>query len=174
LGSITDVECLQQATADQAFTNAQAAGSIDGMVGALVYRSLERNTQGIGTKSNPCTSIKAVNPQIAALSQHQDPASTGAAAANKAVALELAVQIASVGGDPTIAIKSGTFAPGLLTDNTGKGNTCTCLVPLLPPLMKFVLLTLAPQAMMPMTPLDVSSPRISSFPTSLPTRSLPL
>lgn len=124
LGKITDVECLQQATADQAFTNAKAAGSVDGMVGALVYRALERNTQGIGTKSNPCTSIKAVNPEIAALSQHQDPASDGAAAANKAVALELAVQINSVGGDPTIAIKSGTFAPGSKTDLSGKGNTC--------------------------------------------------
>jgi hypothetical protein len=71
LGSITDVECLQQATADQAFTNAKAAGDVAGMTAALVYRALERNTGTVGGKSNPCTSIKAANPEIAALSQHQ-------------------------------------------------------------------------------------------------------
>lgn len=34
----------------------------------------------------------ASNPEIAAISQHQDPASDGAAAANKAITLALAVQ----------------------------------------------------------------------------------
>jgi len=95
----------------------------------LVYRALERNTQGIGTRSNLCQSITAVNPEIAALTQHQDPASDGAADNNKAVALELAIQIASVGGDPQIAIKSGTFAPGDPNDLTGKGNTCEYYYP---------------------------------------------
>jgi hypothetical protein len=65
-----------------------------------------------------------VNPEIAAISQHQDPASTGAAATNKAIVLELAKQINAVGGNPQDALKSGTFAPGNLNDNTGKGNTC--------------------------------------------------
>lgn len=43
---------------------------------------------------------------------------------NKSITLELAKQIASVGGDPLDALKSGTFAPGDLGDNTGAGNTC--------------------------------------------------
>lgn len=54
----------------------------------------------------------------------QDPASTGAAAVNKAITLELAKQIAAVGGDPQDALKAGTFAPGDLNDSTAKGNTC--------------------------------------------------
>lgn len=94
------------------------------MVDALVFRALERNSGAVGTASANCTSITAVNPEIAALSQHQDPASTGAAAINKQVALDLAVQIASVGGDPQIAIKSGTFQPGTIGDPTAAGFTC--------------------------------------------------
>ena len=43
-GSITNTDCLQQATADRAFTNAKAAGDVALMVGALQYRALERNT----------------------------------------------------------------------------------------------------------------------------------
>ena len=43
---------------------------------------------------------------------------------NKAIVLELAKQIASVGGNPLDALKSGTFAPGKIGDPTGKGNTC--------------------------------------------------
>lgn len=123
-GNISNTDCLQQATADQAFTNAKAAGDVDGQVNALIFRALERNTGKVGLASVACTAITAVNPEIAALSQHQDPASTGAAATNKAITLELAKQIAAVGGDPQDALKAGTFAPGSLTDNTGKGNTC--------------------------------------------------
>ncbi|KAL1950230.1 hypothetical protein VTO73DRAFT_5354 [Trametes versicolor] len=122
-GTITDLACFQQAVADQAFTNAKAAKDVDGMVNALIFRAIERNTGGVGVKSALCTQT-AVNPEIAALTQHQDPASDGAAATNKAITLELAKQIASVGGDPQDAIKSGTFAPGSKTDNTGKGNSC--------------------------------------------------
>lgn len=121
---ITDVACLQQATADQAFTNAKAKQDVQGMTAALVYRALERNSGGVGVVSPPCTSIKAKNPEIAALSQHQDPASTGAAALNKQVTLDLAKQIDSIGGDPLTAIQSGTFKPGNTNDLTGKGNTC--------------------------------------------------
>lgn len=122
------MECLQQATADQAFTNAKAANDVPGMVAALMYRALERNTPGpVGRASNPCTSIKATNPEIAAIQQHQDPASPGAAGINKAVTLELAKQIKAVGGDPLEALKSGTFQPGDVTDATGKGNTCKFL-----------------------------------------------
>ncbi|KZS93584.1 hypothetical protein SISNIDRAFT_86791 [Sistotremastrum niveocremeum HHB9708] len=123
-GKITDTDCLQQATADQAFTNAKAAGDVNGQVAALIYRALERNTGKVGLASVPCTSIKAVNPEIAAISQHQDPASDGASATNKAITLELAKQIASVGGDPQLALKSGTFAPGNIGDPTAKGNSC--------------------------------------------------
>jgi len=123
-GKVTDLDCLQQATADQAFTNAKAANDVNGQVAALIYRALERNTGKVGLASNACTSVKAVNPEIAAIQQHQDPASSNAAATNKAIVLELAKQIAAVGGDPQDALKSGTFKPGNLNDNTGKGNTC--------------------------------------------------
>ncbi|KAJ7175797.1 hypothetical protein C8R46DRAFT_944848 [Mycena filopes] len=124
LGKITDANCLQQATADQAFTNAKAANDIQGMSDALTYRALERNSGTVGGTTTPCTTIKAVNPEIAAIQQHQDPASTNAAAVNKAIVLELAKQIASVGGNPLDALRSGTFAPGKIGDNTGKGLTC--------------------------------------------------
>jgi len=123
-GSVSDLDCLQQAVADQAFTNAKTAGDVNGMVNALLFRALERNTASVGATSANCTSLTAVNPEIAAISQHQDPASTGAAANNKAVVLALAQQIAAVGGDPQDALQSGTFAPGQIGDPTGAGNTC--------------------------------------------------
>ena len=91
---------------------------------ALIYRTLERNTGSVGLASAPCQSIKAVNPEIAALQQHQDPASDGAQALNKQIAEELARQIASVGGDPSMANEASTFAPGEIGDPTGAGNTC--------------------------------------------------
>ncbi|KAG8915703.1 hypothetical protein FRC01_003532 [Tulasnella sp. 417] len=124
LGKITDPDCLQQATADQAFTNAKAAGDVQGQVDALIFRALERNTGKVGLASVACTAIQAKNPEIAAISQHQDPASPNAAAINKAIVLELAKQIAGVGGDPQQALESGTFAPGDVNDPTGKGNSC--------------------------------------------------
>ena len=58
------------------------------------------------------------------MSQYQDPASPNAASINKQIALNLAVQIASIGGNPLDAIKSGTFAPGKIGDPTAKGNSC--------------------------------------------------
>ncbi|KAL8904616.1 MAG: hypothetical protein Q9171_006991 [Xanthocarpia ochracea] len=126
-GSITDTDCLHQATADQAFSNAKAAGDVDGMTNALIYAALERNTGKVGLASVSCTAIEAKNPEIAAISQHRDPASPGATATNKAITLELARQIASVGGDPQEALKSGTFAPGDVDDPTAKGNSCNSL-----------------------------------------------
>ena len=94
------------------------------MTNALMFRALERNTGGVGVASALCTSVTAKNPEIAAITQHQDPASDGAAAKNKAIVLELAKQIKSIGGDPLLALDTGTFAPGSKTDNTGKGNSC--------------------------------------------------
>ncbi|KAG6836103.1 hypothetical protein H0H93_011330 [Arthromyces matolae] len=123
-GKITDATCLQQATADQAFTNAKAKGDVQGQVDALIYRALERNSGKVGLATDPCTSITAKNPEIAAIQQHQDAASTNASAINKAIVLELAKQIASVGGNPQDALKSGTFAPGNVNDPTAKGNSC--------------------------------------------------
>ena len=123
-GSITDTDCLQQATADQAFTNAKDIGDIDGMTAALIYRALERNTNKVGLTSGPCTSVDAVNPEIRIVKQHQDPASDNAATINFNIVLNLAVQIASIGGDPTLALQSGTFAPGDTNDSTASGNTC--------------------------------------------------
>ena len=93
------------------------------MSDALIYRTLERNTGKVGLASVLCNET-AVNPEIAAISQHQDPASSGAAATNKAIVLELAKQIASIGGNPQDALKSGTFAPGNPDDTTGKGEIC--------------------------------------------------
>ncbi|EUC31835.1 hypothetical protein COCCADRAFT_100230 [Bipolaris zeicola 26-R-13] len=123
-GDIADADCLQLAVADQAFTNAKEAGDVEGMTMALIYRALERNTGSVGLKSVPCESIKAVNPEIAALQQHQDPAADGAQALNKQIAEELARQIASIGGDPSMANEASTFAPGKIGDPTGAGNTC--------------------------------------------------
>ncbi|KAI0755128.1 hypothetical protein C8Q80DRAFT_412493 [Daedaleopsis nitida] len=122
-GKITNLACLQQAVADQAFTNAKAKNDVAGMTNALLFRAIERNTGQVGLKSALCTET-AKNPEIAAITQHQDPASDGAAAANKAIVLELAKQIASIGGDPLEALKSGTFAPGDKNDSTGRGNSC--------------------------------------------------
>ncbi|KAG8763526.1 hypothetical protein FRC11_002039 [Ceratobasidium sp. 423] len=123
-GKITDPDCLQTATADRAFTNAKAAGDIAGMTAALQYRALERNTAKVGLESVQCTSFTPVNPEIAAITQHQDPAAQGAAAKNKAIVLELAKQIASIGGDPQAALQTGTFKPGDVNDATAKGNSC--------------------------------------------------
>jgi len=105
-GTVTNLDCLQQVTADRAFTNAKAAGDINLRVAALTYRALERNTLSVGQASEPwyvsryCrratahdnSTETAANPEIGAMSQHQDPASDGAAATNKAITLELAVQ----------------------------------------------------------------------------------
>lgn len=110
-GSITNLDCLHKATADQAFTNAKAAGDVTGQSNALIYAALERNTGAVGQASVICTET-AVNPEIEAIQQHQDPASPDAAAINKAIVLELARQLASVGADPQDALLSGTFAPG--------------------------------------------------------------
>jgi hypothetical protein len=68
--------------------------------------------------------MTAVNPEIATLVQHQDPASDGATDHNRAVVLELARQISLIGGNATLATDAGTFAPGVKGDPTGKGNTC--------------------------------------------------
>lgn len=66
--------------------------------------------------------MNAVNPEIAALEQHQDPASDGATDHNRAVILELARQISLIGGIATRATDAGTFAPS--TPGDSKGNTC--------------------------------------------------
>jgi hypothetical protein len=113
-GTITNLDCLHQATADQAFTNAKAAKNVSGQADALMYAALERNTGSVGLASVLCTET-AVNPEIAAISQHQDPASAGAATINKNIVLALAVQLASIGADPLEALLSGTFAPGTVS-----------------------------------------------------------
>ena len=110
-GKITNLACLHQATADQAFTNAKAAGNVTGQADALMYAALERNTGKVGLASAACTET-AVNPEIQAVQQHQDPASPNAAATNKAIVLALAKQLASIGADPQEALLSGTFKPG--------------------------------------------------------------
>ncbi|KAJ4854762.1 uncharacterized protein T069G_10320 [Trichoderma breve] len=122
-GSVTNLDCLKQETADQAFTNGKAAKDIRLMAGALVYQALERNTGKVGLASVTCTE-QAVNPEIEAVKPHQDPASANAASINKGITLELAKQLKAIGADPNLALLSGTFAPGDLNDATAKGNTC--------------------------------------------------
>lgn len=122
-GTITNTDCCHQATADQAFTNAKAAGNATAQGDALLFAALERNTGAVGTASVICNQT-AVNPEVAAIQQHQDPASTGAAATNKAVVLALAKQLAALGLNPMQALESGTFAPGTIGDPTAAGKTC--------------------------------------------------
>ncbi|KAM7198424.1 hypothetical protein V8F20_006185 [Naviculisporaceae sp. PSN 640] len=120
--NVANLDCLQQIVADQAFTNAKAAGDVDGQITALLFRAIERNTGSVGLASVLCNET-AVNPEIAALTQHQDPASPEAAG-NADIELELARQIAALGGDPLLALNSATFPPGEIGDPTGAGNTC--------------------------------------------------
>ncbi|KAG8168059.1 hypothetical protein KVR01_003748 [Diaporthe batatas] len=120
--NVDNLDCLQQIVADQAFTNAKAAGDVDGQANAIMFRALERNTGKVGLASVLCNET-AQNPEIAAITQHQDPASAEASG-NKQIALDVATQLASIGADPNLAIQTGTFAPGDVNDNTGAGNTC--------------------------------------------------
>ncbi|OIW31890.1 hypothetical protein CONLIGDRAFT_244650 [Coniochaeta ligniaria NRRL 30616] len=120
--NVANLDCLQQIIADQAFTNAKAAGDLEGQANAILFRALERNTGSVGLESVLCNET-AVNPEIAAITQHQDPASKSAAG-NKDIALAVATQLASIGADPNLAIQTGTFAPGQIGDPTAKGNTC--------------------------------------------------
>ena len=110
-GKITNLDCLHQATADQAFTNAKVAGNVTGQADSLIFAALERNTGKVGLASVICNET-AVNPEIAAITQHQDPASAGAATINKNIVLALAKQLAAIGADPQSALLSGTFKPG--------------------------------------------------------------
>jgi hypothetical protein len=119
---VANLDCLQQIVADQAFTNAKAAGDVDGQANAIMFRAIERNTAKVGLASVICNET-AKNPEIAAITQHQDPASPEASG-NKQIALDVAKQLASIGADPNLAIQTGTFAPGDKNDNTGAGNTC--------------------------------------------------
>ncbi|KAI1876852.1 uncharacterized protein JN550_000924 [Neoarthrinium moseri] len=126
-GDVTNLDCLQQEVADQAFTNAKAAGDVTAQANALLFRALERNTGKVGLASVICNET-AVNPEVAAISQHQDPASANAAATNKQIVLDLAAQLASIGADPQLALSTGTFPPGDVNDNTGKGKSCDDIV----------------------------------------------
>ncbi|KAL8976315.1 MAG: hypothetical protein Q9205_007647, partial [Flavoplaca limonia] len=121
-GSITDTDCLHQATADQAFMKAKDAIDVDSMTNALIYTTLETNTGKVGLASVLCTATDATNPETAAISQHQ-LSPPGPAATIKALTLKLARKIASVGANPQEALKSGTFAPGELDDPTAAGNS---------------------------------------------------
>lgn len=112
-GNVTNLKCLQQNIADQAFTNAKAANDVAGMANALMFRALERNTTPVGGASETCDET-AVNPEIAAVQQHQDPASAEAAG-NKQVVLNLATQLQAVGADPNLAIQTGTFPAGTVS-----------------------------------------------------------
>ncbi|KAL2193663.1 hypothetical protein P885DRAFT_72050 [Corynascus similis CBS 632.67] len=121
-GDVTNLDCLQQIIADQAFTNAKAAGDLELMTQAILYRALERNTGSVGLASVLCNET-ATNPEIANIQQHQDPASPEAAG-NADIELEVAKSLASIGADPLLALNSATFPPGEIGDPTAQGNTC--------------------------------------------------
>ncbi|KAG8800564.1 hypothetical protein FRC17_006842 [Serendipita sp. 399] len=123
MGSVTDPNCLQLAIADVAFTNAKSTNNLDGLVAALIFRALERNTAAVGVASEPCLTYVPVNKELSTFKQHQDPASPGAQSNNKAVVLELARQISLIGGEPSHALYSGTFAPGEIGGDP-KGKSC--------------------------------------------------
>lgn len=108
--NVANLDCLQQIIADQAFTNAKAAGDLDGQIQAILFRALERNTGSVGLASVSCNET-AVNPEIANIQQHQDPASDEASG-NAAIELEVAKSLASIGADPLLALQSATFPPG--------------------------------------------------------------
>ena len=131
----------QMAIADLAFTNAKRRHDLDGQVAALIYRALERNTEegsfaamslppvrvadrkvADGARSALCTSMKAVNPEIAALQQMQDPASFGATLHNQAIILELSRQINTIGGDPLKALDAVLEDS---SDTLGVGHPCS-------------------------------------------------
>lgn len=108
--NVANLDCLQQIIADQAFTNAKAAGDVDAQAQAILFRALERNTGSVGLASVLCNET-AVNPEIANIQQHQDPASPEAAG-NADIELEVAKSLASIGADPLLALNSATFPPG--------------------------------------------------------------
>jgi hypothetical protein len=107
---VENLDCLQQIIADQAFTNAKAAGDLELQIQAILFRALERNTGSVGLASVLCDQT-AVNPEIASITQHQDPASPEAAG-NADIELAVAQSLASIGADPLLALNSATFAPG--------------------------------------------------------------
>jgi hypothetical protein len=108
--NVANLDCLQQIVADQAFTNAKAAGDLNGQINAILFRALERNTGSVGLASVTCNET-ATNPEIASIQQHQDPASPEASQ-NADIELAVAKSLASIGADPTLALQSATFPPG--------------------------------------------------------------
>ncbi|KAI3391433.1 hypothetical protein diail_7357 [Diaporthe ilicicola] len=92
------------------------------MAKALMFRALDCNTTPVGGASETCDET-AVNPEIAAVKPHQDPASPEAAG-NTQIALDLATQLQAVGADPNLAIQTGTFPAGTVGDTTGDGFIC--------------------------------------------------
>ncbi|KAJ3111280.1 hypothetical protein HDU96_005815 [Phlyctochytrium bullatum] len=125
----TDPDCLQQNIADECIANAKRTGNDKADIAVCIqFRALERNSGGVGNKSNLCTKATPKNPEIANLLQHQDPASDGAADNNKKVELEVAKQTAALGFSAqeaaNLALQTATFAPGQRGDPTAKGNSC--------------------------------------------------
>lgn len=119
---MTNLACLQPALADQTFTTAKSAGDVAGRAAAVMYHSLERNITPVGGASELCDE-GAVNPEIAAITQHQDPASPEAAG-NKQIVLDLAAQLKAIGADPNLTIQTGSFPAGTVGDPAGDGFTC--------------------------------------------------
>ena len=110
--NVQNLDCLQQIIADQVFTTAKAKGDLEGQANAIVFRALERNTGSVGLESVLCSGITAVNPEIAAITQHQDPASDAGKSGNAAIELAVAAQLSAIGFDPLFALQSATFPPG--------------------------------------------------------------
>ncbi|KAJ5042460.1 uncharacterized protein L3040_005008 [Drepanopeziza brunnea f. sp. 'multigermtubi'] len=121
-GAITNLDCLHQATAHRAFTNAKAAGDFQAQSDPLIFAAFERNAAGVGTASALCNET-AVDPDIAAITQKKIQLPMGAAATNKVLSspslnrllLLAATHEMIFSREPSLQKK---------TDDTGKGNTC--------------------------------------------------
>lgn len=117
-------ECVQQEIADLAITRVKAGEAPKSCLAlAMMYRTLERNTNAVGEKSLECPRPPK-NQELATLKQHQDPAATGQPEINRQVEINLAKALASIGEDPLNAKLTATFAPGQIGDPTAKGNSC--------------------------------------------------
>ena len=108
--NVENLDCLQQIVADQALTNAKAAGDLEAAANAILFRALEKNTLTVGEASPLCDEVP-VNAELVGIQQHQDPASPEAAG-NADIELAVAIALASIGADPLLALNTATFPPG--------------------------------------------------------------
>ncbi len=123
-----DGKCLQQDIADFVITNAKAKMTGEEQTNcialAIMYRSLERNTNTVGQKSTICDRAPK-NPELATITQHQDPAAEGQPKINQDVELAVAAALAKIGVKDFVdkAKLTATFPPGKQATDRGPKNS---------------------------------------------------